>query len=124
MNLNAIVSGAVGAVNPRVPLSLQVSTGSTVGTDFKPVPSYAPAVTVMGQVQPMTWRDLQQTDALNLQGTRKAVYLDGNIEGLVRVNSQGGDLITAPDGSIYLVALVLEAWPTWTKCAVTLQNGS
>jgi hypothetical protein len=124
MNLNAIVSGAVGAVNPRVPLSLQVSQGSTVGADFKPVPSYAPAVTVMGQVQPMTWRDIQMTDGLNLTGTRRVIYLDGNFDGIVRVSAKGGDLISTPSGEIYLVAMVLETWPDFCKVAATLQDGS
>jgi hypothetical protein len=124
MNLHAIASGAAAAVNPRVPLQLRVSTGSTVGADFKPVPTYAPAVTVMGQVQPMTWRDLQMTDGLNLQGTRRAIYLDGNFDGVVRASAKGGDLITDPAGNVWLVAMVLETWPTWCKVAATLQNGA
>jgi hypothetical protein len=124
MNLNAIVSGAVGAVNPRVPLSLQTSTGSTIGADFKPVPTYAPAVTVMGQVQPMAWRDIQMTDGLNLTGTRRVIYLDGNFDGIVRVSTKGGDLISTPSGEVYLVAMVLETWPDFCKVVATLQDGS
>jgi hypothetical protein len=124
MNLNSIVSGAVGAVNPRVPLSVQVSTGSTEGPDFKSVPTYAVAVTVMGQVQPVAWRDLAQLDGLNLQGTRRVIFLDGQVDGLVRVENKGGDLITDASGNVWLVAIVLESWPTWCRVAVTLQNGS
>ena len=124
MNLHAIASGAVGAINPRVPLVLRVSTGSTVGADFKPVPTYAAAVTVMGQVQPMSWRDLQQIDGLNLQGTRRKIYANGFLDGIVRVTAKGGDLITDNDGNVWLVAIVLEQFPDWASVAVTLQNGS
>jgi hypothetical protein len=45
----------------------------------------------------------------------------------VRVTNQGGDLITFPDGSVWLVVMILEAFSQtagWTKAAITLQNGS
>lgn len=79
-----------------------------------------------GQVQPITWRDLQQLEGLNLQGTRAKIYVYGQVEGLVRVTNRGGDLITFPDGSVWLVAQVLEGWHTagWCSVAATLQNGS
>ena len=35
--------------------------------------------------------------------------------------------ITLPDGSVWLVALILEGWSRsagWTKAAITLQDGS
>lgn len=127
MNLNAAVSGAISAINPRIPLSIQVSTGNATDSTHKLVPTYAAPVTVPGQVQPLTWRDLQQLDGLNLQGTRVAIYLNGAVDGLVRVTNKGGDLISINSGvhaGVWLVALVLEAWPDWTKCACTLQNGS
>src|SRR3990167_5432160 len=96
MNLNQIVSGAVGSINPQVPLSIRVSTGYAQNADFVRVPSYAPAVTVPGQVQALTFRDIQQIDSLNLQGTRRAIYVNGRVDGLVRVENKGGDLITVP----------------------------
>jgi len=40
---------------------------------------------------------------------------------------KGGDLITEPDGTVWLVTTELEAWSAsagWTKVAVTQQNGS
>ena len=124
MNLNSIVSGAINTINPDILLSIQVSAGTTVNAQYQQVPSYASPVTVPGQVQPLTWRDIQQIDGLNLQGVRKRIYINGVVDGLVRATNKGGDLITAPDGSVWLVALILEAWPRWTCAAVTLQNGS
>ena len=96
MNLHQIASGGVGSVNPFIPLSIRVSTGSTTEDDGSRVLHTRQAVTVPGQVQALTFRDIQQLDGLNLQGTRRAIYVNGRVEGLVRVENQGGDLITVP----------------------------
>jgi hypothetical protein len=132
MNLHSIVAPVIAAVNPMVPCSVQISNGNVNSADYTPIPSYKPAVIIQGQVQSLTFRDIQQLDGLNLQGTRRAIYLLGDVEGLVRPDNKGGDLITLPDGTIWLVAMVLESWlqnndataPGWVKVAVTLQNGS
>ena len=127
MNLNSIVSGAINTINPDILLSIQVSAGTTVNAQYQQVPSYASPVTVPGQVQPLTWRDIQQLDGLNLQGVRKRIYINGVVDGLVRATNKGGDLITISSGpfaGVWLVALVLEAWGTWTAAACTLQDGS
>ena len=122
MNLHGIVSGAVGAVNPLIKLTIQVSSGYAVGPTGKQTPVYLKAVTAMGQVQPLTGGDLRHMDALNLQGEFKAIYINGRIDGLVRSENRGGDLVTLPDGTLYLVSQVLEDWPDWCKVAATLQN--
>lgn len=138
MNLNSLVAGAVAAVNPRTKVQVTRSTGYTVGADGTPTPTYAAPVVALAQVQPVAWRDIQTLDRLNLQGTRRTIYLDGKWEGLVRSESKGGDLVTFPDGSVWLVVLVDEVWgtdqdpptydtgvqPGWTKAFITLQNGA
>jgi hypothetical protein len=127
MNLHSIVSAAVGAVNPRVPVAVQVSTGNKTNPNGTVVPTYAPPVTVLAQLQPVSFRDIQQIEHLNLQGTRKVIYINGRIEGLVRELNDGGDLVTTPDGTVWLVAMILEGFsPTagWTKAAITRQDGS
>jgi hypothetical protein len=127
MNLHGIVSNAIGAVNPQVMVSVQVSTGNTTNPDGSETPTYAAPVTILAQVQPLSWRDIWQIEGLNLQGTRKAIYLNGQVDGLVRALNKGGDLITFPDGSVWLVALILEGFNLtagWTKAAITLQDGS
>src|SRR5579871_2481547 len=121
MDRHGLVSGAIAAVNPLVPLTLQVSNGYTTAADGSRAPSYAAPVTVFGQVHALTYRDLQQVEGLNLNGTRRAIYLEGQENGLVRADNKGGDLITDAAGNVWLVAMVLEAWPDWTKVAVTLQ---
>ena len=132
MNLQALTASATNSVNPMIPCSLQVSTGSVTNADFSKSPSYAAPVSVMGQIQSLTFSDLHQTDGLNLQGTKRAIYLQGDIEGLLRPSGKGGDLITMPDGTIWLVAMVLESWGqntgknggNWCKVAVTLQDNA
>lgn len=122
MNLHQIVSGAIGTVNPFVPLAIQISSGFTQAADYTQVPTYEPAFPEFGQVQALTYTDLMKLDALNIQGIRRAIYINGKLDSLVRVDRKGGDLITMSDGTIWLVAHVLEYWPDWVKVAVTLQN--
>lgn len=125
MNLHGIASGAIGAVNPFITGTVQVSTSNTVDENFKPVPAYTTFDNVSMQVQALTFRDLQMVDGLNLNGTRRAIYMNGRADGVVRSLMKGGDLITIADGinaGVWLVALTLEQWPDWTKVAVTLQN--
>jgi hypothetical protein len=124
MNLHAIVSNGVNVVNPFVPLVVQVSLGYTTSADGSRAPSYAQPVPVMGQVQALEYRDILQLESLNIQGQQRAIYIRGEVDGLVRPSKKGGDLITTPDGRIWLVTLVLEYWPDWCKAAVTLQDGS
>lgn len=124
MDLHRIASGVISAVNPMQNLVLKASTGYTVNGAGRQVPVYADPVTIPGQVQPLTYKDLRQLDSLNIQGSTNAIYFDQAVNAIVRADRKGGDLVTAPDGKVYLTTQVLEAWPDWTKVAVTLQNGA
>ena len=123
MDLHGIVAGAIGTVNPFVSVTVKLSTGYTEDSEGKQIPTYN-TITVDAQVQALTYTDIVQLDGLNIMGVRRAIYLRGDVEGIVRVDSKGGDLIVMPDGSTWLVAMVLEHWPDWVKCACTLQDGS
>lgn len=125
MNLHSIVSGAIGAINPLMPGTIKVSTGYTTNPGGSRTPTYTTFTGVQMQVQALTWKDLQQVDGLNLNGTRRAIYMNGRADGVVRSLLKGGDIITLTDGpnaGDWLVAMVLEQWPDWCKYAVTLQN--
>jgi len=127
MNLHAIVSGAIGSVNPFITANFQASTGYTTNAAGKRVPTYAASVPVSAQAQELTSRDLRQLEGLNIQGSSSAIYMNGIASGAVRVSRIGGDLITIPSGpsaGTYLVTTVLEQWPDWVKVSATLQNGS
>jgi hypothetical protein len=124
MNLHAIVAPAISAVNPVVTCQLQVSTGYSTSASGQRVPIYAGAVSALVQVQSLTYDELRQLDALNIQGIRRKIYLSGTFNGLVRSQQKGGDLVTLPDGTIWLIVHVFEYWADWTSAAITLQNGS
>ena len=126
MNLHAIASPIVAAVNPMLPVTVRISSGNATAADGTRTPSYAAAYQARGQVQPMSSRDLRQVEGINLQGTLVAVYLSGDVEGISRPLTKGGDLITFPGGAIYLVVVALENWGAtpaemWSKVACQLQ---
>ena len=73
----------------------------------------------------MTSGDLRQVSGLNLNGELRAMYCNGSIEDVDRPQTLGGDLITLPDASVWLVVKVLENWNStsgWTKFCVVRQN--
>lgn len=194
MNLNAIVSPVIGAVNPMISIGVLISTGpADTQPDGTRPPTYATpgsftgsiadtvltvtAVTsgvlqpgqalagaaagtviteqlsgddggigtysvnkpqtlasttlttslvLRAQLQPISWRDLQQLEGVNMNGTRSAIYVNGNIDAIVRVKLKGGDLVTF-NGDTWLVVQQLEGWNAtagWTKAAIVLQDGA
>ena len=127
MNLHAIAGPCVAAVNPWVVAAIQRSTGYTTSGDGDRVPTYATPADVQCQMQALQYNDIMQLDSLNIQGVKRAIYMNGNWQGLVRSDKKGGDLITMPDGTVWLVVLELENWSStdgWCKVAVTQQNGA
>lgn len=129
MNLHQVVSGAIGAVNPFVLSEWKVSAGYNTLADGTRTPNYRVVEGVPIQVQALSFTDLQKLGSLNIEGTRRKVYMNGNVEGLDRQAIKGGDLITMgnlagfPGPTVWLVAQVLEHWPDWSALAITLQNG-
>lgn len=79
-----------------------------------------------GQIQPLSYKDLQQIEGLNLNGTRRTIYLYGVVDAIVRSMRKGGALIYGPGDNIWLVAMVTEQWfdalPSWCAVVATLQN--
>jgi hypothetical protein len=124
MNLNDITAGAIGAINPNIQATVQKSLGySTTAEDGTQVPAYSSAVTASIQVQALTNRDLQMIDSLNIQDEVRAIYLDGNWEGVLRPENKGGDLIMF-NGQTWLVKQVLEQWNDFTKLAAVMQDAA
>lgn len=125
MNLHQIVSGNIGSVNPFITGSILISTGYSIDANKRQVPEYAAPVSASMQVQPLSASEIQHLDGLNIQGTRRAIYINGRLDGLVRPLQKGGDIITIADGvnaGDWLVVLVSEQWPDWVRVAVVLQN--
>lgn len=127
VNLNNIVSPIVGAINDWVTLQIQPSQGYTTNGDGSRVPAYGATQYVLAQMQALTYNDLVQVSGLNLTGERRAIYVNGDYQGVVRSSQEGGDIVTLPDGSVWLLVYQLENWHTtggWVKFVITKQNGS
>lgn len=120
MDLRGIANNVSNSVNGNIPVTVLRSTGYTIGAGRKQVPTYAAPVSGFGQMQALDAKDLQQLDGLNIQGKIKAVYLYGELAGVIRPDQTGGDIVQI-DGKDWLVVKVLEGWSTWTKVACTLQ---
>ncbi len=125
MNLHGVVAPIIGAVNPNVPCSMQVSTGYITNDDGTQIPTYN-TVTGTAQVQALTFKDLNQVDGINKNGAARGIYFYGDIVGVLRTRTKGGDIITLSDGANignWLVVQPLETWAVgWCKCACVLQN--
>jgi hypothetical protein len=121
MDLRSISNTVTNTVNPNILVTVQASTGYTIGSGLKQVPSYASPVTGFAQVQALIQADLKHLDALNIQGATHSIILRGNLNAVVRTNSKGGDLVTI-DGETWLTVAVLEQWPLWTRAAIQLQD--
>lgn len=122
MDLRGIVNGATRAVNPNIIVTVKRSTGSTVGAGYRQVPSYAAPVSGPAQIQALKYSELKQLDGLNIQGVVKAIYLRGELAGVVRPTGVGGDIVTFGEQD-WLVVTIFENWPTWTKAGIQLQGG-
>jgi hypothetical protein len=121
MDLRGIANGISDTINPNISVTVQASTGYTIGAGLKQAPSYADPITGFAQVQALTAADLRHLDGLNIQGATKSIILRGPLDAIVRVNSQGGDLVTF-GGQTWLTVAVLEQWPLWTRAAIQLQD--
>ncbi len=127
MNLNALVAPIVAAINPWTCASFEQSTNYSTAVSGKRAPVYAAAVAVSVQSQALTYKDLMQLSGVNQGGEKRAMYVDADWKGVDRATARGGDLITLPDASVWLVTQVLENWHDidgWVKVAVTKQNNA
>lgn len=126
MNLHGIVAPYIGAVNPLIPVAIKSSNGFTTDASFKQVPSYCDPVVVPAQVQPLSYKDLMQLEGINQNGVKWKLYVSGQVDGIVRPEMKGGDLVvinSGPHQGTWLVTMVLEQFPDWTSAAIVLQNG-
>ena len=121
MDLRGIANTVSDTVNPNILVTVKASTGYTIGSGLKQAPTYAAPVAGFAQVQALTAADLRHLDGLNIQGATKSIILRGELNAIVRVNSQGGDIVTIGPQT-WLTVAVLEQWPLWSRCAIQLQD--
>lgn len=126
MNLHAIVAPVIGVVNPNQTVSLQTGTSYTIAADGTRTPVYS-IVSMPAQIQALSGKDLRQVENLGQQGTQRALYLYGDVTGLIRASQQNGSLVKFSDGSVWMVFAELEPFSTtagWCKVAVAQQQAS
>lgn len=121
MDLRGLANTVSSVINPNITVTVLRSDGYTTGAGRKQVPSYADPVTGPAQLQALDGSTLRQMDGLNIQGVLRAIYLRGNLAGVIRPDSKGGDIVMI-DGHTWLVVKVLETWLLWTKAVVQYQN--
>ena len=121
MDLRAIANSVTQTVNNNEVVTILLSDGYTMGAGARQVPAYKPPIIAPAQVQALDGVDLKQLDGLNIQGTMRAIYLFGEVAGVIRPNQTGGDIIQRGDSN-WLVVKVLESWSDWTKAAIVLQG--
>lgn len=126
MNLHSIASRTVAVVNPMRSAQVLKSVGYTTASDGSQVPDYQ-TFDATAQIQSASGGDLRQADGLNLQGDKIVAYLNGDWRGVIRQSGVGGDLFVVPDepwAGTWVVQMVMETWPDWSKVLLTLQNRS
>lgn len=121
MQLNDLVRGAIGIVNPNITGSLYRSKPYALqGT--RQVPQYEEPIEITLQVQSISDNELRHLDNISQQGEKKIVYASDQLYGLDRVRGTGGDILEFY-GRRWLVVQRLEGWEAggWCKVLVTSQ---
>ena len=126
MNLRALANSCIQAVNPDQTIIWRKFTGYTKDSSMRQVPAYTD-YSVKAQIQSAGNGDLQQTDGLNLTTVMRKVYLNGNVQGVNRIEAVGGDLLVFPEvkggtDRTWLVTQVGDTWNEWCSVTVVLQD--
>lgn len=126
MRLRPLANSVTSVINNNQDINWLQSYGFTTDAAGKRSAGYAPATIISAQIQPLSGSDLRHMDGLNIQGVMRSVYMYGNIQGVVRADQKGGDMLQFPeipggDQRNWIVTQVMETWPTWCRVIVTLQ---
>lgn len=125
MNLRGLANSMTQAVNPNIPVTVSISSGyakNPLTLRQEPVYTTYPA---QGNVQALDADENKQISNLNIQGTIRAVYLYGNVSGVIRPDSISMSKLAFSSNESGVVKVrewnvfkVLESWPDWCKVAV------
>lgn len=119
MNLHKLARKAISKVNPYIDALIYKSDGYEI-VDFNQVAKALNPIQMRVQKQAISQDDLEHIANINQQGQYVSIYTDGNWCGLDRTKEQGGDLFVI-EGQTWLVVMVPEIWPDWTRVIACLQ---
>lgn len=130
MDLRGIANQVSNVVNPNIIVTWRASNGFTIGAAGRQQPAYLEGITGPAQIQALDNSDLKQIEGLNISGSIRALYMKGNLAGVIRADSKGGDqiVIASQPGApallagTWLTSKVLESWSDWTKVVIVKQN--
>lgn len=123
--VHSIANTAIQGINPDIPATIQISTGWAEDDSGLQVPAYD-TMSAQIQKQPMSQRDMQHVNNLNLDGVYCSVFCYGNYWSIVRDRSKGGDLMTFIDptskvSTQWLIVAAPEVWTGWCKLVLCQQ---
>lgn len=130
MDLRLLANSATQNINPNIAATLIQNAGySTDAAGNRTPTTTSTSVTI--QVQAVDQGLLEHTDALNISGVNRSVYLYQQAQSVVRNTAQGGDILSFPltyggPNKNWLVTHVIEDFhssdPQWQHVIVTLQQ--
>lgn len=125
IDVRKLANPVTQVANENQTITWRKSTGYTTDDAGKRVATFTPQ-TIQAQIQGLSAKDLMHMDGLNIQGVFRSVHMFANVQGVVRIDTQGGDLLTFPEipggpNRDWLVINVMETWATWSRVIVSLQ---
>lgn len=130
MDLRLLANSVTQNVNPNISAVLISNQGYTTDASGKRTP-VTTSTNVTIQVQAISSELIRHSDALNIEGVTRSVYLYQQAQGAVRATAQGGDILSFPltfggPNRNWLVTQVIEDFhssdPQWSHVIVTLQQ--
>lgn len=121
-----IANSAIQIVNENIPATWRRSNGYLIDDAGIQTPQYIDTA-VKVQSQAVSGDTLAFTEGLNIQGIMRSVYMYGNVQGVVRSDERGGDLllfsqIPGDPVQTWKVVAVVETWPDWAHVIAVLQT--
>lgn len=122
MNLRAIANRYTSGINPNLTIQYRRYEGYDIGSNGKPIVTYAQPAPLVVQVQSLTKAEVQHLDTMNLSSCERAAYANGQLQAFDRLNQTGGDMLYF-EGRWWKVMAILEGWTTagWCRVALTGQ---
>lgn len=121
-------NGGIGTYTVSPSQTVATEAMQAVGSGQRS-PIWTTTTGVPMQFQALTSDELRQIDGLNISTVKRAVHMNGDLQGIDRPGVKGGDMLLAPTGltgaamDTWLVIEVMEAFDAsgWCRLAVALQ---